>query len=53
MVKKIQKVGRSKGVLIDKVLLEALGIQELINIEIEDKKLIITKYETIKEKKAV
>ena len=42
IIKKLNKVGvNSKTILIDKKILDLLGIEDLVSLEIKDNKLVI------------
>ena len=45
METKISNIGNSKGIIIPKVMIEQCGLKEKVNLEVKDKRLVISALE--------
>lgn len=49
MIKKINKIGNSKGIIIERSILKLLGFDEYVKLEVKNQKLVITKIKSKEE----
>ena len=49
MVKKLNRIGNSKGIILDKKILDVLSINDMVELKIEKNKLVICKPKKCKE----